>query len=102
MKNKKHWVSQTIRHQVSLEANGFCYHCKKRAKRADISTRGHLRFFDENDNTFHIDHLVPRKDGGGDEKSNLVLSCPTCNTGLRNKRARNDDRVMKLLEEING
>ena len=29
---------------------------------------------------YHIDHLVPRARGGGDDATNLVLSCPGCNT----------------------
>lgn len=28
---------------------------------------------------YHIDHVVPKFAGGGDEESNLVLSCVMCN-----------------------
>lgn len=28
--------------------------------------------------TFHVDHMVPRKHGGGDEPSNLALACDRC------------------------
>lgn len=27
----------------------------------------------------HADHIVPRVDGGGDEMSNLIASCASCN-----------------------
>ena len=27
----------------------------------------------------HVDHIVPRVDGGGDEMSNLCASCANCN-----------------------
>lgn len=29
----------------------------------------------------HIDHVVPRSEGGGDEATNLVLACADCNMG---------------------
>lgn len=29
--------------------------------------------------TFHVDHVVPRKHGGGDGEHNLALSCFHCN-----------------------
>jgi 5-methylcytosine-specific restriction endonuclease McrA len=103
MNNKKNrWVAQGVRHLVAKEAKGVCFHCKKKASRADISTRGHLRFFDENDNTYHIDHIIPRSKGGTDDKKNLVLSCPTCNMGIRNKKASNDTDVLAILKDING
>ena len=28
---------------------------------------------------FHIEHIVPRQHGGGDEVDNLALACPDCN-----------------------
>jgi len=30
--------------------------------------------------TFHVDHVRPRSDGGGDDIANLVPACATCNT----------------------
>lgn len=29
--------------------------------------------------TFHLEHCIPRSQGGRDHISNLVISCPTCN-----------------------
>jgi hypothetical protein len=29
--------------------------------------------------TFHVEHIVPRQHGGGDEPENLALSCHHCN-----------------------
>jgi len=29
--------------------------------------------------TFHIEHIVPRRKGGGDGADNLALACPSCN-----------------------
>jgi hypothetical protein len=28
---------------------------------------------------FHVEHIVPRKHGGGDDLQNLCLACPDCN-----------------------
>ena len=28
---------------------------------------------------FHVEHIVPRQHGGGDEPDNLALACPACN-----------------------
>ncbi len=28
---------------------------------------------------FHIEHVVPRQHGGGDDAANLALACPDCN-----------------------
>ncbi len=28
---------------------------------------------------FHIEHIIPRIHGGGDETGNLALACPACN-----------------------
>lgn len=101
MKNNKKWVPQGLRHIIAKNARGICFHCKKKASRADISSRGHLRFFDENNNTYHIDHLIPRSKGGDDSAKNLVLSCAMCNVGIRNKRAANDPEIISLIKEIN-
>lgn len=98
---KKKWVPQGLRHKIAKEGRGLCFHCKKKASRADISKRGHLRFFDENNNAYHIDHLTPVSKGGSHHETNLVLSCPTCNLGIRNRRAANDKEVQKILVEIN-
>jgi len=28
---------------------------------------------------FHIEHIIPRQHGGGDDADNLALACPNCN-----------------------
>lgn len=32
----------------------------------------------------HVDHIVPRSQGGGDDMKNLRTLCSTCNQGLKN------------------
>ena len=41
---------------------------------------------------FHVDHLVPIRDGGANEESNLVASCATCN----HQRARQELPTVRL------
>jgi hypothetical protein len=28
---------------------------------------------------YHVEHIIPRQHGGGDENDNLALACPQCN-----------------------
>lgn len=35
--------------------------------------------------TFHLEHVIPRSQGGRDHISNLVISCPSCNSRKHNK-----------------
>lgn len=34
----------------------------------------------------HVDHIVPREMGGGDEMTNLRAACESCNLGRRRAR----------------
>jgi len=52
---------------VRTRANERCEYC-----------RIHQRFYP--DFTFHIEHIVARQHGGGDEADNLALSCHLCNS----------------------
>ena len=36
---------------------------------------------DDEPYAFHVEHVVPRKHGGGDAPSNLAWSCQSCNLG---------------------
>lgn len=101
MNKTNRWIPQGIRHRVAIKSRGKCYHCGKKAIKAEISPRGYLRFFDENGNAYHTDHLKERRNGGMNHEDNLVLSCETCNVGRRNKKAQNDPVVLEILKEIN-
>jgi hypothetical protein len=55
-----------------LERDGFrCIYCGARAP----------------DVTLHVDHKIPRAQGGSDEDENLATSCLPCNLGKRDKLA---------------
>src|SRR5438105_3291516 len=51
--------------QVVARAGDRCEYC-----RMHQSIQGAL---------FHIEHIVPRIDGGSDDTDNLCLACPSCN-----------------------
>lgn len=55
------------RELVRQRANGRCEYCT-------ISQRIYPDF------AFHIEHVVARQHGGGDEGDNLALSCHLCNS----------------------
>lgn len=44
----------------------------------------------------HVDHIVPVKEGGGNEETNLVTACDTCNLG---KSANSLDLVPMSLSD---
>ena len=62
----------------ALKREECCFYCGK-----------HL-----NDENFTIDHIIPVKQGGGDDLSNLVQCCKDCNT-LKGKLT-----VPQLLVEL--
>ena len=58
-------ISLTLRRRVHARAAGRCEYCQ--ISEADDPL------------TFHIDHVVPAKHGGGPDFENLCLSCSQCN-----------------------
>ena len=61
------YTSRDVRAQYARQ-RGRCYWCG--AKVGD---------------TYHIDHVIPLSRGGGNDPSNLVISCPHCNTSKQSK-----------------
>ena len=59
------YVSDSLRRKVVDRANQQCEYCKLPDKAS---------FF-----TFHIDHVVSLKHGGGTTLDNLAYACPLCN-----------------------
>ena len=57
--------SEVRRAEVTARAGHRCEYCH-------LPTRGQVA-------TFPIDHIVPRRDGGTTDLSNLALTCPHCN-----------------------
>lgn len=75
-----------IRNAVWKKTGGKCYYC-------GIQTKP----FGTDKDSFCIDHMKPRTDGGGDEIENLFPCCSGCNTSKSNKslfswlNEKNDD-----------
>ena len=59
-------MNELIRQEVRRQANFRCESCQIRER--------HLPYFD-----FHLDHILARQHGGGDDPSNLAWSCQECN-----------------------
>ena len=67
-----------LREVVLEEADHLCHYCGDRA--------------------IGVDHVIPRKQGGGNERSNLVAACRQCNS---RKSARTPDEWKgALLKEV--
>lgn len=75
-------MAPDVKAQVWAKTNGHCWYCGKLMNPW---------------NDFTIDHMDPRKNGGGDELANLVPACQSCNS---RKNAKNVEGYrMYLLEK---
>jgi 5-methylcytosine-specific restriction endonuclease McrA len=59
-------MDRTLRAQVRQRAGNRCEYCGLPQEVAPFPI-------------FHVEHILPRKHGGGDESSNLCLACNHCN-----------------------
>jgi ATP adenylyltransferase len=62
-------VPESIRYQILKEANGKCILCGTSAA----------------ESVLHVDHIVPRSKGGGNDVDNLQCLYESCNLGKGNK-----------------
>ena len=51
--------------------------------------------------TFHIDHIIPRAQGGTDDWGNLALSCPSCNYRKQDKISAEDPKSREISSLFN-
>ena len=63
-------ITSTVIKDILDASNGKCNYCGKDCK-----------------GNYHIDHIMPVSRGGGNNRENLCLSCPTCNYSKRDKTA---------------
>jgi HNH endonuclease len=54
-----------LRQSVRARAAYQCEYCRLPQEFSDLR--------------FHIEHVIPRQHGGGDDADNLALACPDCN-----------------------
>ena len=70
-----------VRAQVWAKTNGHCWYCGKLMNPWD---------------DFTVDHMDPRKQGGGDELPNLIPACKSCNSS---KHAKTIEEFRVYLQE---
>ena len=76
------YVPGSVRYEVLKRAKYRCELCGAHEEQAAL----------------HVDHIMPRAKGGGNELSNFQALCVTCNT---NKRDRDDTDFRGVLETYN-
>lgn len=86
-KTKRRQISTRIRFEI-FKRDGFtCQYCGAHPPQSIL----------------HVDHIVPVKEGGGNEETNLVTACETCNLGkaaesLQSIPASLADRAAEVAE----
>lgn len=75
--------SDTLRNLVVARAGGACEYCRLLQAATGI--------------TFHLEHIVPRSQGGVTELPNLALSCPGCNLAKAERTAGRDETGQRQL-----
>jgi 5-methylcytosine-specific restriction endonuclease McrA len=85
-------ISPQLRNEI-FERNGYtCQLCGAGARDPDpFNPSRKLRL--------HIDHIVPKSQGGTDDKENLRVLCSACNQGRSNIQTPSED-AMNLLARI--
>ena len=68
--------AEAFRELVVARAGGVCEYCRLVQAAAGV--------------TFHIEHILPRSQGGETLMSNLALSCPGCNLAKAERTAGKD------------
>ena len=69
------WNSPRLRERLSAEQNRRCCHCGKRME-ADAP---------DPDDRPSFEHILPRKQGGGNRPCNLAVACRRCNVDRAHK-----------------
>ena len=69
--------AEAYRPLVEARAGGACEYCRLLQAATGI--------------TFHVEHVVPRSQGGKTVMSNLALSCPGCNLAKAERTAGEDE-----------
>jgi hypothetical protein len=69
--------AEAFRQLVEARAGGACEYCRLLQAATGV--------------TFHIEHFVPRSQGGRTNMGNLVLSCPGCNLSKGDRTEAEDE-----------
>jgi hypothetical protein len=77
---------EAYRQLVAARAGGACEYCRLLELATGV--------------TFHIEHVLPRFQGGDTTMSNLALSCPGCNLA-KGERTSGQDRAHQVQRLFN-
>src|SRR5438093_1154093 len=70
-------LAEAYRQLVAARAGGACEYCRLLQAASGV--------------TFHLEHVVPRSQGGETVLANLALSCPGCNLAKAERRTGEDE-----------
>lgn len=85
-------ISAQLRNEI-LERNGFtCQRCGAGPGDPDP-------FNPDRKVRLHIDHIIPKSQGGSDDKDNLIVLCSACNQGKSN-RATPSETALNIIARI--
>jgi hypothetical protein len=69
--------AEAYRHLVAARAGGGCEYCRLLQAATGV--------------TFHLEHILPRSQGGSTALANLAHSCPGCNLAKAERTTGTDD-----------
>ncbi|MFM9963811.1 MAG: HNH endonuclease [Planctomycetaceae bacterium] len=75
-------MDAALRQRIVNRAGDHCEYCQLPQSAVDI--------------TFHVEHIVAKQHGGGDEDDNLALACDRCNH-LKGPNLSSIDRATKAV-----
>ena len=79
-------ISKKVRFLVFERDFFTCQYCGRKPNCDDV--------------VLHIDHIIPIKQGGSDEMSNLVTSCSSCNLGKGVKIINNIKTIADIEKDV--
>lgn len=95
-------IPKSTRFYLEITRKPECYLCKKKLafpkiikqKYQIIKCQGHYIWYIKNEEivceeTYTVDHIIPRSKGGTNESKNLAICCNSCNTGKGNAYSNN-------------
>jgi len=87
-------ISSNKRALVYLKTQGKCVYCGMSLSLSGMNSDGNYK------DVFHVDHVISKDKGGGDNIENLVPCCQSCNSTKFNRNME-EFRVSMMKKNIN-